>query len=131
MIDVGTPADFEAILREKNAVLFVFAEWSSPAIQRSELVESWERSSFRLNSPPGSRIFRVQPWGLPYAHNWIYKQPELQFRNADGRLTCLAAVGTLVWLRSGIVVDVARAFALDLNELTAFATSQGKERGEQ
>jgi hypothetical protein len=48
---------------------------------------------------------------LLYAQNWLYQQPRLQYRNRDGNLTCRAACGALVWLRSGSVVEVARAFA--------------------
>jgi hypothetical protein len=117
MIDVDTHVQWNAVLTEKNAVLFVYAEWSDPAMKRHAVVEAWEESSFTQHAPPGTRIFSVQPWGLIDAHHWIYEQPQLQFRNAEGNLTCLAACGSLVWLRSGVVANVVRRFSHDLVEL--------------
>lgn len=117
MTNVESAADFDAILKADNAVLFIYAEWSGPALERSEVVETWERESFAQHAPPDTRIFRVHPWGFPYAANWLYEQPALQFRNADGNLTCLSAPGTLVWLRAGAIVDVAKGFDTDLKEL--------------
>jgi hypothetical protein len=117
MTEIETATDFDAMLREEVVVLFIFAEWSPPAMKRNAVVEGWERSSFHLHAPSGTRLLRVQPWGLLYAHNWLYDQPALQFRNEDGNLTCLAACGTLAWLRSRAVVDVARGLPHDLEEL--------------
>jgi hypothetical protein len=126
MTDLETPADFTAMLNEVNAVLFIYADWSNPAMKRLELVKAWESGSFTLHAPAGTRLFSVQPWGFDHAHDWIYDQPQLQFRNADGNLTCLAAPGTLVWLRCGAIVDVEKRFSPDISELdrrteTAFA----------
>jgi hypothetical protein len=117
MTDVDTQVDLNAVLKEKNAVLFIYAEWSDPAMKRHDVVKVWEESSFTPHALPGTRIFGVQPWGFIDACHWIYDQPQLQFRNADGNLTCLAAYGTLVWLRSGVVVNVVRRFSHDLVEL--------------
>jgi hypothetical protein len=130
MTDLETPSEFDDMLREENAVLFIFAEWSRPAMMRCLHVETWDRESFSLHAPKGTRIFRVHPHGFPHAHNWIYEQPKLQFHNAHGNLTCLSAVGTLVWLRSGVILDVERAFTTDMNELnrrTEMAFKQGEE----
>jgi hypothetical protein len=117
MIDVTTKKAFTAVLREKAALLFIYAEWSKPSFARSELVEGWEQDTFRQHAPPGTCIYRVEPWGFLHADRWIYAQPKLQFRNTDGHLTCLAASGTMVWLRAGRVVNVAKGFGLDVHDL--------------
>lgn len=115
--EVTTTSEFKALLKERNVVLFIFGEWSGPAMSRFEFLERWEQESVALRDPPGTRLVAVQTHGFTDAADWLYDQPQLQFRNADGHLVCLAACGTLVWLCSGVIVHVGRAFRRDMAEL--------------
>jgi hypothetical protein len=120
LIDIATEAQFDSLVRQKHAVVLIFAEWTPQLESIVSLLEDWVDTSFGDDAPRGTEISRVAPWGFSCAHNWIYDQKPLQFRNSDGNLTCLAAMGTLVWLSSGTVVDVERKI-LDrsLNDLSS------------
>jgi hypothetical protein len=108
MTEIDDEAGFDALLREPYAILLIYAEWTPSLEWITALLEGWEAASLHGHSPPGTRAFRVHPWGFAHAHDWIYRQPDLQFTTAEGHLTCLSASGTLVWLRAGKVVGVRR-----------------------
>ncbi len=125
MKELLTAAEFDGVLRQPYAVLFIFAEWGADLPALNGLLEQWEATSLADHPPTGTGIYSVHPWGFRHAHDGIHAQPQLQFRNAGGGLICLSARGTLVWLLSGVAVGVERQVLTntvdDLNRRTLAA----------
>ncbi len=92
---IKTEFAFQQILRADRALIFLDFAWSGQARLSAAVINEWERTSniWGVDCP----IFCVRPDELPAIHDWIKTRKD-QLRGEGG-------YGSLIWLRSGVIVD--------------------------
>jgi hypothetical protein len=95
MQPLSTDSKFEAILTADRAILFVEFVWSGQSQLSAAVIREWERTShaWGLNCP----VSIVRPDDLPSVTDWM-KAHRPQLKGEGGN-------GSLIWLRSGTIVD--------------------------
>jgi hypothetical protein len=91
---ITTMEEFDSLLREEHAVLFVFFDWSGQAHISLRVFKEWE-GEWR-NSHPGLSVgfYRLDPDRYKDAGGWLSKQA----REKDG---AEGGCGSVTWLRLG------------------------------
>ena len=92
---LSTDSDFEAILSADRAIVFVDFAWSGQSQLSTAVIREWERTShlWDLNCP----VHIVRPDDLRSFTEWM-KAHGSQLKGEGG-------YGSLIWLRSGTIVD--------------------------
>ena len=94
MTSVSTRSEFERILEADRAIIFIEFDWSGQSRLSAAVVAEWERTAnvWDLNE----LVFKIRPDELLVAADWMKEQ---------GKISGEGGHGSLVWLRSGVVID--------------------------
>lgn len=114
MNEIKPKSEFEDLLQQPNAILFLYAEWSGVCMQSADVLEEfiyrWHRKNPQLNIV-FSKIDVSEKTDLMWklVANWL---TDNQFTNAD--LFTSNGNGPLIWIQSGkIVYHIPAAFHLN------------------
>lgn len=88
---VETAEQFEAVLKEERAVLFIACCVSIPAVRSRGVVEDWVRED-----RPRCPVYCVDPLLQPFIEDWLDKQGRSDLYTGGH--------GETVWLRNGVIV---------------------------
>ncbi len=115
MQSVATEAEFAQVFRADHAIIFIDFAWSGQAWLSAAVIGEWERTSNVWGV--GCPVFKVRPDEQLVVATWMRAQGK--------KLGGEGGYGSLVWLRSGIIVDyepyVVGAGLQDISRRTRFA----------
>jgi hypothetical protein len=108
-------ADFAEILIADRAIVFIDFAWSGQSMLTAAVIEEWERTSniWGLDCP----VFKVRPDELRTVADWMPVHTH--------QLAGEGVYGSLVWLRSGAIVDKSLTMAAQFPDV---ALPQAHER---
>ncbi len=92
---IYTDSEFAAVLEAGHAIVFIGIAWSGQSTLSSSVIREWERTSnaWGIDCP----VYNVMPDKLLSVARWMKDHaPELK---GEG------GYGSLIWLRSGSIVD--------------------------
>jgi len=115
MTTITTKEDFNTLLQDKQAVLFLFFDWSGQAHSSLRVFTEWELE-WRASHPAASvGFYRLDPDRCTDSWNWIVE-------HAHGDEGMDAGFGSVPWLRQGkgigFVRFAAKAGKVKLSQLT-------------
>jgi hypothetical protein len=92
---VESESEFARILQADRVILFIDFAWSGQARLSAALIQEWERTShlWGLNC----QVFRARPDDVTMVNAWMETHAE--------KLGGEGGYGSLIWLRSGMIVD--------------------------
>jgi hypothetical protein len=99
MKTISSKEDFEKLLRESHAILFVWFVWSGQAYMSLALVEEWEQEWRVLHPDAAVGFYRLNP--EEYAEKDYWKLLEDKVRSSKG---IEGGGGSLTWLNNGTIV---------------------------
>jgi hypothetical protein len=115
MTNITSKEQFERMLAEEQAVLFVFFDWSGQAVVSLRLFESWVQEWRLLHPELSVAFYRLDPDAHPDTWSWVGEQARSETDNERG-------FGSVTWLRRGRSVAflryVAEAGKDELSRLT-------------
>jgi len=95
MVVIQTSSQLREALDALSCVIFIHFAWSGQSVASLRVFEEWEGS---LQDPPeGPAFFRFNPDEHPDLCEWLWDE---KFKDLSGR-----GFGSVIWLRSGKVVD--------------------------
>jgi hypothetical protein len=101
MTSITTKEQFDGLLREEQAVLFTFFDWSGQAHSSLRVFEEWEREWRALHSVAPVSFYRLDPDSYRESWDWLVEQA----RGSDGME---GGYGSVTWLRRGKNVGFVR-----------------------
>jgi hypothetical protein len=101
MTNITSKEQFEHMLAEEQAVLFVFFDWSGQAVVSLRLFESWVQEWRGLRPDSSVASYRLDPDAHPDTWSWVGEQARSETDNEGG-------FGSVTWLRCGRSVAFVR-----------------------
>ena len=116
MMIITSKEEFDALLRERQAILFVFFDWSGQAHDSLRMFEEWEREWSAENPGVSVSFYRLDPDPHPETWGWLAE-------NARGNEGREGGYGSASWILDGKAVGhiryVAEVGKSTLSRLTA------------
>lgn len=101
MTNITSKEQFERMLADEQAVLFLFFDWSGQAVVSLRLFESWVQEWRGLHPESSVAFYRLDPDAHPDTWRWVGEQARSETDNERG-------FGSVTWIRRGRSVAFVR-----------------------